>query len=298
MGVRRFPDASCGEGCRSAVMPDPDIVELNVGGVTMATSREVLTLVQGSQLADMFSHDHMGLRRDKDGVCYLDVHPALFAKILSFLRCCRMATPDRPAPLPLVPRDLRDEYDRIISEFGLAAFMYGGSECGPHGLEAERGEVFRIISCEANVDQGRLQAEGLVEVSLSSSAGAPAMFHEEALSEQGLFGIALENSYAFSSSCSSSWIRIRFLRHKVRVEGMRLRCKASDAARMSDSWDFIQGMHCAKMGYKFSWSNVDSGSLDVPGVIGGPFVNEVQWRFSQDFCIEQIQLFGEVVVDM
>mmetsp|Transcript_3001 Transcript_3001/g.3364 ORF Transcript_3001/g.3364 Transcript_3001/m.3364 type:complete len:316 (-) Transcript_3001:59-1006(-) len=69
-----------------------DIIELNIGGTHMTTTRLTLCQIKGSLLEIMFSgrwEDNLIL--DKEGRIFLDVDPDYFALILKTLRSMRMA---------------------------------------------------------------------------------------------------------------------------------------------------------------------------------------------------------------
>ena len=106
-----------------------DVIELNVGGSHMSTTRGVLCCAPDSMLAGMFSGNFdSGHKRDKalgrlrfawflarsrwaearrrqENRIFLDVDPPLFEKVLRHLRLRRIASPEQPAPLPHVPED-------------------------------------------------------------------------------------------------------------------------------------------------------------------------------------------------
>lgn len=262
-----------------------DVIELNVGGQPMSTTRAVLCSAEGSLLAGMFSGNfEQGHKRDKDGRVFLDVDPPLFAKILSFLRLSRISSPDCPAPLPHVPEELRPEYDMMVRYFGLESFMYG--DIGASG------NIFTKIAELAGVSQGKLMTNELVKIVLSSTGGVPATNHEEVLSPDGFNERSLENSYG----AHPSHITIRFLKHRVRVEGMELRAKLADIlAHMSNTWEFRHGTEAQRMGFNFSKSAPSTGRLETTG-LAPAFVDEVSWKFPRDFCLEHIVLYGRVMM--
>ena len=69
------------------VVNDDDIIDLNVGGQKLSTTRSTLCLVEGSLLASMFSGRwEDSLKRDKDGAVFFDFNPQHFALILDYLR--------------------------------------------------------------------------------------------------------------------------------------------------------------------------------------------------------------------
>jgi len=261
-----------------------EVVDLNVGGQQMSTTREVLTSAEGSLLAGMFSGSFEdGHKRDKEGRVFLDVDPPLFGKILSHLRLSRIATPEVPAPLPYVPEELRPEYEMMIKYFGLESFMYGAI--------GNSGNVFQKIAEMSSVSQNKLQTNELVKIVLSTTGGVPATNHEEVLGPIGFHERSLENSYGAHPSS----VTIRFLKHRVRVEALELRAKMADIpAHMSTHWDFWHGTECCRMNYVFSRQSPSTGRLEVMGV-GASWVEECQWRFPRDFCIEHIVLYGRVV---
>jgi hypothetical protein len=62
------------------------IVDLNVGGEKMSTSRATLTLVEGSLLATMFSGKWDDkLMKDSNGCIFLDYDPAVSRNFFNFL---------------------------------------------------------------------------------------------------------------------------------------------------------------------------------------------------------------------
>lgn len=265
-------------------LPGDDIIELNVGGQLMSTTRAVLCCAEGSLLAGMFSGNfEEGHKRDKDGRVFLDVDPPLFAKLLTFLRLCRISTPDCPAPLPYVNDDVKAEYDMMIKYFGLDTFIYGSASTCTN--------ICQRIAEMSGVCQTKLQTKDLVRLTLSTTGGAPATSHEEVLSTVGFHERSIENSYGAHPSV----VTIRFLRHRVRVEAMELRAKLADlVAHMSDEWEFWQGTESCRMGFNFTRAQPSTGRLEVPRT-GAAFVDEVCWRFPRDFCLEHIVLHGRVM---
>jgi len=261
-----------------------DVVELNVGGTPMSTTRAVLCSAEGSLLAGMFSGNFdKGHKRDKDNRIFLDWDPTIFAKVLSHLRLRRIASPECPAPLPHVPEELKAEYDMMVSFFGLDSFMYG--DLGTSG------PIFQRIAELANVPQHKLQTHEIVRVSLSSTGGVPATNHEEVLGPTGFHERSLENSYG----AHPNTITIKFCKHRVKVEAMELRAKTADIiAHMSNQWSFRHGNETINMSFNFSRVEPDTGRMETPG-FGPSFVDEVMWTFPRDFCLEHIVLHGRVM---
>lgn len=261
-----------------------DVIELNVGGQHMSTTRAVLCCAPNSMLAGMFSGNFdASHKRDKDDRIFLDVDPPLFEKVLRHLRLRRIASPDQPAPLPHVPEELRAEWDMMIKYFGLDVYMYGdmGRSCN----------IFQRIAEMNEVDQAKLQENDLVRITLSSTGGVPSSSHQEVLGASGFSERSLENSYgAYPNS-----ITIKFLKHRVKVEAMELRAKIADVlAHMSNKWTFKHGQESVNMSYSFSRSEPGTGRLDTPG-LGQAFVDEVVWLFPRDFCLEHVVLWGHVI---
>eukprot|EP01126_Amoeba_proteus_P042509 TRINITY_DN4621_c0_g1_i2.p2 TRINITY_DN4621_c0_g1~~TRINITY_DN4621_c0_g1_i2.p2 ORF type:complete len:189 (+),score=65.07 TRINITY_DN4621_c0_g1_i2:71-568(+) len=78
-----------------------DIIELNVGGTVVETTRTTLTSVSDSMLAAMFSGRHE-LKKDNQGRYFLDRDPEVFKYVLSFLRTKTIGLPSRPGELSQV----------------------------------------------------------------------------------------------------------------------------------------------------------------------------------------------------
>mmetsp|Transcript_37243 Transcript_37243/g.107294 ORF Transcript_37243/g.107294 Transcript_37243/m.107294 type:complete len:359 (-) Transcript_37243:106-1182(-) len=261
-----------------------DLVELNVGGQPMSTTRKVLCSAEGSLLAGMFSGNFDGgHKRDKDDRIFLDVDPDLFKKLLSHLRLRRIASPDCPAPLPHVTEDQRAEYEMLVKYYGLETFMYGDV--------GQSGNIFERIAELAGVNQSKLQSAEMVRIILSSTGGVPAPNHEEVLGPTGFHERSLENSYG----AHPNTITIKFMRHRVRVEAMELRAKVADiVAHMSNQWTFRHGSESINMSFSFSRVEPETGRMDIVG-LGGSFADEVVWTFPRDFCLEHIVLYGRVM---
>ena len=105
-------------------MENDDIIELNVGGQTMATRRSTLCQVEGSLLAPMFGGRWKGnMMRDKDGRFFLDFNPKYFGFILDYLRAKAIAITGRPAKLPKVDLDEVNNFYELIEYLGLGCEM-------------------------------------------------------------------------------------------------------------------------------------------------------------------------------
>ena len=95
-----------------------DVIELNVGGEIMATTRSTLCQVEGSLLASMFSGRWEDkLCKDKQGNYFLDFEPAFFKPILSYLRAKKIETPERKTKAPTAPISQDDDnfWDLVCS---------------------------------------------------------------------------------------------------------------------------------------------------------------------------------------
>ena len=100
---------------------DDDIIQLNVGGQKLTTTRSTLCQVEGSLLATMFSGRwEDGLKRNEDGAFFFDVNPQYFGHILDYLRMKKIASPDNPAELPKVPRDEVKNLNTLVEYLGLS----------------------------------------------------------------------------------------------------------------------------------------------------------------------------------
>ncbi|KAL3145729.1 protein homooligomerization [Trebouxia sp. C0010 RCD-2024] len=103
---------------------ETDILELNVGGKLLSTTRETLTQATGSMLAAWFGPvwaDHH--KRDQQGRIFLNCDPYCFGRILSFLRCKLIEDPDHPAMPPAVQPESQAEFAALVRYFGLQDFM-------------------------------------------------------------------------------------------------------------------------------------------------------------------------------
>ena len=98
-----------------------DIINLNVGGVNITTTRSTLCQVEGSFLASMFSGRwEKSLARDENGRVFFDFNPQYFAFILDYLRAKKISTSENPAPLPKVPEDQVKHFNNLVEYLGLS----------------------------------------------------------------------------------------------------------------------------------------------------------------------------------
>lgn len=130
-----------------------EVVELNVGGTPMTTTRATLCRAgEGSMLAAMFSGSwERGHKRDAQGRIFLDADPGCFGRLLSMLRLKAIEDPAAPIATSSVPEDLRAEFAAIGAYYAAPLFerlkLRAGSEVRLHGLEGK---------CELNDSYGWL----------------------------------------------------------------------------------------------------------------------------------------------
>eukprot|EP00756_Hemistasia_phaeocysticola_P060344 Hpha_TRINITY_DN3960_c0_g1::TRINITY_DN3960_c0_g1_i1::g.18016::m.18016 len=103
-----------------------EVIEINVGGETVASQRGTLCVVEDSMLAAMFSGRWEGqLATDKQGRLFVDWDPHCFRKILAFLRSIVMLGPDRCLPPPpSVDAHMETEFKGLVNYLGLDQVIY------------------------------------------------------------------------------------------------------------------------------------------------------------------------------
>jgi hypothetical protein len=127
---------------------DDDIIDLNVGGHKLTTTRSTLCQVEGSLLASMFSGRwEDGLKRDKDGAIFFDFNPQYFVIILGYLRARKIATPENPVPVPKVPEEQTKHFNDLVQYRGL------NEEIVPKA-EISQSEKFNLHSAGVAVQEG------------------------------------------------------------------------------------------------------------------------------------------------
>ena len=100
---------------------DDDLIDLNVGGTKLTTTRSTLCQVEGSLLASMFSGRwEDNIKRDKDGAVFFDFNPHHFILILDYLRVKKIKTPETPPPMPKVPEDQTESFRSLLQYLGLS----------------------------------------------------------------------------------------------------------------------------------------------------------------------------------
>ena len=111
---------------------DDDLIDLNVGGQRLTTTRSTLCHVEGSLLASMFSgrwEDR--LKRDKYGAVFFDFNPQYFIIILDYLRARKIAGADHPAPFPTVPEDQLKTFTSLVEYLGLSDEILSSQQVSP-----------------------------------------------------------------------------------------------------------------------------------------------------------------------
>ncbi len=109
------------ERMKAFTVNDNDIIHLNVGGQKLTTKRSTLCQVEGLLLSTMFSGRwEDSLERDQDGAVFFDFNPQHFVLILDYLRAKRIATPEKPTPLPKVAEDQVESFNNLIQYLGLS----------------------------------------------------------------------------------------------------------------------------------------------------------------------------------
>ncbi len=137
------------ERMESFVASDDDIIDLNVGGQKLRTTRSTLCQVEGSFLASMFSGRwEDGLKRDKDGAVFFDFNAQHFVLILDYLRQKKIASPENPAPLPKVSEDQLQSFTNLVGYLGL------NDEIVPTSSEIFPSEKFQTYSQEVVLQEG------------------------------------------------------------------------------------------------------------------------------------------------
>ena len=137
------------ERIEAFVVSDDDIIDLNVGGQRLSTTRSTLCQVEGSLLASMFSGRwEDSLKRDKDGAVFFDFNAQHFVLILDYLRQKKIASPENPAPLPKVSEDQLQSFTNLVEYLGL------NDDIVPTSCEIFPSEKFQRHSQEVALQEG------------------------------------------------------------------------------------------------------------------------------------------------
>ncbi|GLI61881.1 hypothetical protein VaNZ11_004392 [Volvox africanus] len=120
---------------------DDDLLELNVGGKLMQTTRSTLQVISGSRLASMFRKGgESALRYDSRGRIWLDLDPPLFELVLRYLRETKMNGGNRRGCLPAVQSADVVPFRRLLLHLGLLPYA-GATIPIAVGREPTGGEV-------------------------------------------------------------------------------------------------------------------------------------------------------------
>ncbi len=137
------------ERMEAFVVSDDDIIDLNVSGQKLSTTRSTLCQVEGSLLASMFSGRwEDGLKRHKDGAVFFDFNPQHFVLILDYLRQKEIASPENPAPLPKISEDQLQSFTNLVEYLGL------NDEIVPNSPEIFPSEKFQRHSQDVALQEG------------------------------------------------------------------------------------------------------------------------------------------------
>ena len=131
---------------------DDDLIDLNVGGTKLTTTRSTLCQVEGSLLASMFSGRwEDNIKRDKDGAVFFDFNPHHFILILDYLRVKKIKTPETPPPMPKVPEDQKESFRSLLQYLGLSSEISARFKITPS-------EKFNSCSSGVTLEEGGLVA--------------------------------------------------------------------------------------------------------------------------------------------
>jgi len=101
-----------------------ELIELNVGGENITTTRSTLTSAKGSMLASMFSGRWEDkLTRDKEGRVFLDLNPYAVRKVIDHLRLKRLSGDGVFLPAPEIAADMRAEYNGVVDYLGIGEVL-------------------------------------------------------------------------------------------------------------------------------------------------------------------------------
>lgn len=97
-----------------------DIFDISAGGTIVPVTRETLTLVEGSLLAELFSGRwEKRLLRDGNGCVLLDVNASCFQSLVDYLNERKISPPEDPPDPPIVDEEDQVFMDKMLQMFGL-----------------------------------------------------------------------------------------------------------------------------------------------------------------------------------
>ena len=127
---------------------DDDLIDLNVGGTKLTTTRSTLSQVQDSLLSTMFSGRwEDNIKRDKDGAVFFDFNPQHFILILDYLRVKKIEAPENSPPLPKVPEDQSESFNSLVRYLGLSKEISAPCKITPS-------EKFNCCSSGVTLEEG------------------------------------------------------------------------------------------------------------------------------------------------
>ncbi|KAL0043515.1 hypothetical protein WJX79_006959 [Trebouxia sp. C0005] len=171
---------------------DNDVLDLNVGGVSLSVKRATLTQVKGSHLASIFSGRWEGcLDHDANGRIFLDFDPYSFQQILMTLRCRPFDLAKNVAPPEAVMTpDKLHAYKCLVDYLGLEGVCGAADESS--NLASDTCQLTHV-SDNAIVTQGVTKGQWVTCVRPIKMEHAFANAGPEMSTEQ-VYYIKLENS--------------------------------------------------------------------------------------------------------
>ena len=215
------------ERMEAFVVSDDDIIDLNVGGQKLTTTRSTLCQVEGSLLASMFSGRwEDSLKRDKDGAVFFDFNPQHFVLILDYLRQKKIASPENPAALPRVSEDQLPSFTNLVEYFGLK------DEIVPTSTEIFPSEKFQTHSANVALQEGG-------KVAVHGRTWGHGYVLGENVYHQGTVNIKLK----LESFKNNEWMFVGIIRGDVVAEVPQ----DNYSCRWSDSYGWILGSSCGRV---------------------------------------------------
>jgi hypothetical protein len=145
---------------------DDDLIDLNIGGQKLTTTRSTLCQVEGSLLASMFSGRwEDGMKRDKDGAVFFDFNFQYFVLILDYLRARKIMSPDNPPPFPIVPKDQLKTFTTLVEYLGLSDEIVlthevlAGEKFNPHSTIFGLQEGGKVAARDGTAGRGYVLGE-------------------------------------------------------------------------------------------------------------------------------------------
>ena len=217
---------------------DDDLIDLNVGGTKLTTTRSTLCQIEGSLLASMFSGRwEDNIKRDKDGAVFFDFNPHHFILILDYLRVKKIKTPENPPPLPKVPEDQSESFRSLLQYLGLSNEISPPSKTTPS-------EKFNSCSSGVTLEEGG-------QVAVHNQTGEYEYVFGENLYSQGTVNLKLRLE---SLRNINTWMFVGVTKASVNQS------LASVSDRVSCRWSGSYGWVLGSLGGSV-WQN-GSGTMD------------------------------------